>query len=357
MGEISSTDARALFTKSLIAVYQERIYPTKFFRSFFKSQTEPTKEISIEVERMGEKVAVDVVRGTEGNRNQFSKSTEKIFVPPYYREYFDATELDLYDRVLGSQGNAQIPLFEALLNKVSDKLGLLRDKIDRAIELQAVNVLDTGILTLNTGGTINFQRRAISIVSKSGSAWSTGSNNPFNDVEDGCNFIRKYGRYAGEKYSLIMASDVGRALFANTTFLARQNLFHMQFDQVYAPVKNAEGATYHGTITAGSYKVDLWMYPQFYDLKAGTDLAPTYTQTPYIPAGKAYLIPEQPKFHTAFAAVPQLVGEPGQLPTQGEFVIGEFLDTRRAKHDFDIQSAPVCIPVAVDQIYTLKDLV
>jgi hypothetical protein len=67
--DISVTDARGLFTKMLIDVYQERIKPTAFLRSFFPSETSPTKEVAIEVERGFEKIAVDVFRGTEGNRN------------------------------------------------------------------------------------------------------------------------------------------------------------------------------------------------------------------------------------------------------------------------------------------------
>jgi len=35
-------------------------------------------------------------------------------------------------------------------------------------------------------------------------------------------------------------------------------------------------------------------------------------------------------------------------------VYGEFMDERKAVHDFDVQSAGVAIPVAVDQIYTLQ---
>lgn len=357
MAEIAVTDARALFTKGLIAVYQERIYPTAFLRSFFPSQTEPTKEISIEVERMGEKVAVDVVRGTEGNRNSFYRSTEKVFLPPLYREYFDATELDLYDRVLGSQGNAQAPIFAALMNKVADKIGFLRDKIERAYELQCAQVFHNGIVTLKSGANIDFKRKSTSFVDKTAAKWSTGATDLFADLKTGCDFIRKVGRTSAERYALIMADDTAEALKKNTTFTTRQNLFHMQLDNVLPPQRKGEGSVYNGTLTAGSYAIDLWTYPQFYDLKSGTDAAPTYTTTPYVNAGEAWLIPAKPNFKFGFAAVPQLVGEPGQLPVQGEFVMGQFLDTRLAKHDFDIQSAGLAIPVAVDQIYTLQNLV
>lgn len=362
MEGIAATDLRALFTKGLIAVYQERIYPTEFLRSFFPSVTEPTKEISIEVERMGEKMATDVVRGTEGNRVSFTRSTEKIFLPPIYRLYFDATELDLYDRVLGSQGNAQAPLFAALLNKVADKVGAMRDMIVRAIELQCAQVMMNGIVTLKSGSqaTIDYKRKAASIVSIAGTPFSNNSTDPFAIFTTACNFLRQVGRSPDQVYNAIFADDALAAMIKNTTFTARQNLFHMGLDMVHAPQKNSVGATYHGTITAGSYKVQLWAYPQFYDKASGVDKvtgAATYTSTPYIDPGKVVVIPENPKFKLAFAAVPQLIGEPGQLPTQGEFVMGEFLDLRRAKHDFDIQSAPLAIPVAVDQIYTLTNAV
>jgi len=52
--------------------------------------------------------------------------------------------------------------------------------------------------------------------------------------------------------------------------------------------------------------------------------------------------------------VPMLIGEPGQMPQQGEYVMQEFLDNRRAKHILDVQSAPVAVPVAIDTIYTFK---
>ena len=65
-------------------------------------------------------------------------------------------------------------------------------------------------------------------------------------------------------------------------------------------------------------------------------------------------MPQTPRFQMSHAAVPQLIGEPGQLPIQGEYIVGEFIDPRKAVHDFDIQSAAIAVPVAVDQIYTMK---
>lgn len=357
MADFAIQDARALFTKTLVAVYQERLAPTPFLKSFFPVETVPTKSISIEVERMGEKVAVDVIRGTEGNRNEFTRSTEKIFVPPLYREYFDATELDLYDRVLGSQGNAQAPLFAALANSVSDRLMLLKDKIERAVELQRVQVLTTGVITTRTLDQIDFKRKAASIVNLTATKFSSAGTDPFDIFANAGKFLRTVGKSGDTIFNVILAEDTLAALLTNPKFTARQNYFNMALDQVQPVVRNSVGAAYHGTITGGAYKFNLWTYPQFYDLRGGTDSAPTFTSTPYIPNGYMIVIPAQPKFKTVCAAVPQLIGQPGQLPVQGEYVTGEFLDTRKAKHDFDIQSAPIAIPVAVDQIYTAFNLV
>lgn len=347
---ITSSDLRGRFTKALIDVYQERIRPTGFLRSFFPTVTEPVRLLSIEVERMGEKVAVDVVRGTEGNRNTFSRSTEKLFEPPIYREYFDATELDLYDRVLGSQGNANAPLFTALLQRVADRLGLLQDKIERACELQCSQVLQTGVVTLKHQQAIDFKRKAGSLVDLGAGQYFANNIDPFPKFEAGAVFLRTIGRSGDAVFNAILGSTALNHLLANTEFRARQDLVNMRLDAVVGPARNFNmGAAYHGSISAGAYTIQLWSYPQYYD-----DPNNNNTTTPYIDPKNVIMIPAMPRFKMGFGAVPQLVGEPGQLPQQGAFVYGEFMDERKAKHDFDVQSAPLAIPVAVDQMYTFQ---
>jgi len=345
---ISVSQLRAEFTSQLVAVYQERIRPTSFLRSFFPTVTAPTKYVSIEVERMGEKIAVDVVRGTEGNRNSFSRSSAKTFLPPIWREYFDATELDLYDRVLGAQGSAQAPLFTSLLNSVADRLGTLQDKIERSKEIQCAQVLQTGIVTMTHGENIDFKRKAGSIVDAGAGQYFANNIDPFKMFEAGATFLRQVGRSGDGTFNAIVGSTALSDLLNNTKFQARQNTMNMVLDSVIMPVRNALGMTFHGTITAGAYKVQLWSYPQFYDD------ATTGTSTAYIDPKLVVMLPAMPNFVFAHAAVPQLMGEPGQMPVQGEYVFGDFVDQRLASHVFDVQSAAVPIPVAVDQIYTFR---
>jgi hypothetical protein len=348
---INQADQRALFTKTLIDVYQQRLRPTSFLRTLFPTEVTPTKNVSIEVERHGEFVAVDVWRGTEGNRNSWSQSTEKIFTPPLWREYFDATQLDLYDRVLGSQGNAQAPLFAALMNKVSDRLGMLQDKIERAKEIQCADVLQTGIVSIEAGVNIDFKRKPASIVdlTSAGGYFAAGSN-VFNQFKAACEFLRTVGKSGDVVFNAILGDTALGDFLLNTEFLKRQNLFNMALDAVIPVQRTATGAAYHGTITAGGYKVQLWSYPQSYDTLVDGVLTPNK----YINPKNVIVVPTNPRFKFACAAVPQLIGEPGQLPVAGEYLVGEFLDPRKAVHDYDIQSAGIAIPVAVDQIYTMK---
>lgn len=343
---ISTTDARALFTKMLIDVYKERTTPTSFLRSFFKVKESTTKEISIEVQRGTEMIAVDVERGTEGNRNKFSKSTEKIFVPPYFREYFDATELDLYDRLFGST-EIGMGIFTAFMDSVADKMRMLQDKIERAYELQCAQVLETGIVTLINGDNIDFKRKTASMVNKgAGNYWATGTVDPYADLEAGCTFMRQKGKAMGGTFNAIMGSLAYAALLNNTIFKAANNLFNLRLDSVTKPQRESVGGTLHGQIVCGSYLVNLWTYPEYYDTA-------TVQNNSYINPKKVIMLPEDPRFALAFAAVPQLLTD-GAAPKKGAFVFGDYIDERNAKHIFDVKSAGVAIPVGVDQIYTVQ---
>ncbi|HXP48629.1 MAG TPA: major capsid protein, partial [Bacteroidia bacterium] len=316
-------------------------------RSFFPDVVVPTKEVSIEVQRGKEKVAVDVFRGTDGNRNQWTRSTEKLFLPTYFRENFDATRLQLYDRLYGSTEITDA-VFAAYINDVADHQLELQETIERAIEIQCAQVLESGIiLNAGTNTSIDYKRKAASLVDKgTGNYWATNTVNPFTDIEAGCNFLRQVGKAAGGTFNLILGSQALSDLISNEIFTTRQNLFHMALDMVAAPQRNAVGATLHGEITCGSYKVRLWAYPQFYDDANGVS-------TPYLDPKKVILIPEQPRFKTAFGAVPQLI-TPQAPPRVGAFIFTDFIDVDKRTHKFDIESCPLPIPTAVDTIYTLK---
>lgn len=344
MPTISTTDAQGLLTKSVAAVYKERIQPTAFLRSFFPSKVFPTLELSIEVQRGKEKIAADVVRGTDGNRNEFTKSSEKIFIPPYYREWFDATQLSLYDRLYGAT-EINDAIFAAYINNVVDAQADIKAKIERAQEIQCAQVLETGLVVLKNGS-IDFKRKAESLVDPGAGQYFVNNIDPFAQFEAACNFIRKSGKTSASMFNAILGSEALTDLLANTKFTARQNLFNMALDSVAAPQRNSTGASFHGIITAGPYKVALWSYPQFYDNASGTSTA-------YVDPKKVIVIPENPNFLMGFAACPQLLS-PSTPPNIGEFIFGEYIDKRSKSHIMDVESAALALPVAIDTIYTFR---
>lgn len=345
MAVIPASQARAAFTQALVAVYKERPKTTSFLRSFFPSVQKSTRYLSIEVQRGYEKIAIDVLRGTEGNRNEFGKSTQKVFDPPFYKEYFDMTQLDYYNVLMG-QTDISVVEYGELLAQVAEKLGLCQDKIERSYEVNCAQALTTGVVTLVNGENINFRRKADSLVDLSATPW-TGSYNPYTQLEVGCNYIREKGKAQGGTFNLLCGSDALQALLANDTFLTRQNLFNMALDQVRPPQRDSVGGTLNGQITVGAYKVNLWGYPEFYDDPTSGDA------TAYIDPKKVILLPEAPKFTLSFAGVPKLIDAPGPQAV-GAYFVEEFKDQRLKTHVMEISSAGVPIPVAIDQIWTAK---
>lgn len=345
MSNIATSDARALFTKMLMDKYQERPQVTGLLRSFFPDKVEMTKELSIEVQRGTEKIAVDVIRGSIGNRNTMSLSSEKIFVPPYHREYFDATDLSLYDRLWGST-SIDDGVFSALLEQISEKQGLLQDKIERSHELQCAEVLETGIVTYNKGVSVDFNRKAAMKVDKGGgNYWATGSISPYDDLAAGAKLLRQNGKAQGAKYNVIMGETAFQHFMDNTIVKERADIRNFQLDSVREPQRNSVGGSLQGTVVAGSYTFDIWTYPEFYDNASNVS-------TPYLNDKKVIILPINPRFNFGFAAVPQLATQGGV--TKGKFLFGDYVDERKSTHEFDVKSAGLAIPTAVDQIYTLQ---
>jgi len=344
---IATTDAQGLFTKKLIAVYNETIAPTKFLGSFFPdAEPSDSLELAINASRTTEKVALDVLRGTDGNRNTFSKSTEKIFISPYFREYWDITSLDFYDRLWRASSISETALGE-LINSAVKKTQMLQDKIERAYELQRAQVLQTGILIMNQGnGAIDFKRKAASIVDATAAGYFANAIDPFPVFEAAGTFLRTVGKVVTPTFNVILGSQALSDLLNNAKFLSRQNTFNMSLDAVAAPQRNSEGASFHGEISAGPYRFRLWSYPQFYDNSAGVP-------TPYIDPKKMIVLPEKPQFEMGWAAVPQLL-EPGQAPVTGKYIVSQFTDEKKRTREYHIESAGMPILEGVDQVYTAK---
>lgn len=349
MAKISTTDARGLYTKMLVAVYAQRRKPSTYFRSMYTKVISDTLELSIEVQRGSQLIAVDVERGTEGNRNTFNKSTEKIFIPPYYKEFFNITDIELYDRLfIDSEVDAAV--ITKFIRTAAQKLSLLQDKIERATEKMCADVMLTGIAQLKSGDNINYGRKAASLIDDS-NYWSDNTVDPYDQIETDCQFIRDNGLVEDTTFTLTIGKTAWRLLLKNTLFKARQNFFNLKLDEIKPPqFQKVRGCVFMGYMTVGQYTVNVFTYPDTYKDPI------TGVITPYMDPKKYVLTPDQTDYVLGYGANPQLISDPapGIKIVKGEFIIYDFVDPKMLSHTYNIQSSPLAIPVAVDTTVTRR---
>jgi hypothetical protein len=361
MQNIPIVEARALYTTDLIDVYKSRPKPTGFLRSLGKEKESSSKYVSIEVSRAYEAIAVSVERGTEGNRNKMAASSNKTFEPPYFREYYDITELSHYDYMFGANSSSiSSGTYGDFVDEAADKMGMLQDKIDRAYEKQWADVIQNGtieLLGVEETVLIDFKRKSESMVSLTGSDQWTSAD-PVISLKAGCIFLRTVGKAMDDTFICIMDDLSLQALIDSTEVQNRGKIYNYALDTLSPPIRKSTGYAIHGAISVGSWRVILATYPQYYDAPVfgAGGIITGYTSTPYIQPKTAILMPQNPEFVMGFGAVPQLVG-PGMQPVKGKYLFGDYVDQRLSKHVFDIKSAGVAIPKAIDQIYTIGTIV
>lgn len=351
-------DARGVFTRQIVARWNEltELAPKGFLRSFFTKKTTDTKEISIEVMRGTEKIAADVMRGSEGNRNSFSKSAEKIFVPPFFKEYFDMTELDKYDLMFGMNAtDVSAQTVASVIDAALEKTNILRYKIERRYELMAAQVLTSGICTLVSGDNIDFKRKAASMkVYTAGEYIKLATVDPRLYLKAGAEFLRTTGRSGSAVFNVILGSRALTDLLANP-FITKEINSNIKLLELNMPQINSEGAAFHGQISCGPYICNLWSYPETYDDANGNAVD-------YINADYMIMLPTSGnQLVYSFAGVPMIVRDirNAEFPefitqTATDYALYNYLDARKMTHDFGVMSAGVPIPVAVDRIYSAK---
>ena len=349
--------ARGLYTTQLVKIYQQRKQVKKFLKRFFPDAVANTLFIQWAVYREGEPLAVDVLRGTEGKRNTFANETDKQVLPPFYNENFDVTQTDLYYRAWNTD-RVDVSLMADWMAWVQRKMQSVTNKIERAQEKQRADFLQTGVITLANGDQIDFKRSPTS-------TGDLGAGNYFSDEVDpinsffapGIKFLKTVGKAEGGNYNCIFGENSLNGFLNNTFVKTRGRDFYMKLTDLQMPKMDSDGAAYHGRISADTYTVDLWSYPESYD----TTLPPTVdTSRTYIDANQAILLPENPDWSMAYGAVPMLPkGGTGMISgvptvTPGAFVPYDYMDMRNTTWISGVKSAGIVLPAAVDLAYNKK---
>jgi len=357
MTNLPVQQARQLFHKAQIATYKEIPFVPSFFRSFFNVTTTAAKTVGVQVQRGSERIAVDVQRGAGGNRNKWSLSTEKEYMPPFYNEEFEGTQFDRYDYVFGAQAQPTPATIGYLARDIAEKYADLRNKIERAKEKMCSQVFETGIVELTNHDNIDFKRKADSKVDNTSDPWSNADADVEGQLVAAGDFIRTKGKNNAKELNLVMSSDAYIALKGTNYFQNNANFERVQLIDVNFPQVDAGGGSFHGRIAAGSYIFYLWTYDEMYQDKNGD-----YQY--YWPRKQAFVVPTRgTQFVLAHAGVPAIIRDTGNaefnqfiVNQESEYYLNNYIDERGKSHTFEIYSAPLTVPVTVDMIYTMEIL-
>lgn len=345
-------------TKRIIASFSDGASVKSGLAAFFPSVTTIEKQLRIEVERNKQLVAVDVQRCTDANRNKFSTHAEKLFVPPYFNESWDFTSCQRYDVTFGQRTNPSRPDALNMINEATRNIGKMRAKIERAIELQRSQALQTGIVTLKNGDNIDYKRKAASISTKAGAdLWSASTGVPLTDLATGCNFLREEGLSSASTVNAIMGRDAFAAFMNNDQVKDQANFRRISRLEIGMPqFDGVTGMVFHGQIGTADYAINLWTYNEFYELANGS-------KARYIDEKNVILIAEDFKGNTGYAGIPAIMRDKSNAefpeyisPIEAEFYVNNWLDYSKKAHWFEIASAPLAIPVSIDRLYTMKVL-
>ena len=301
-------------TKRMLNAYIQMAGPTMFLSGLFQSPAvnfHTTEEVEIDIIRSDEDVAIVIQDLSTGHRmNGDDLYTNKGFKPPIFKEAVALNAFDLLKRMPG-QNPFESPNFRAnLITRMFNSMVKIESKIRRALELQASQVLQTGIVTLTdengvTLYTLDYKPKATHFPT-AGIAWGGGTSVPLTDISALAEVIRNDG--LGDPDELIFGIDAWNAFQADAT--VKELLDNRRIDPgaIVPMEKRNNGGTYRGWIEIGNYRYDMWTYGGRYKHPQ------TGVKTPYIDGGKVVVRDSSGRLDATFGAIPnigKLLGEMG----------------------------------------------
>ena len=391
-------EARGIVTNAVHDVYDEVPKVTNFFSGMAEKTFSNTQYVNVNVRRGTEFVAPDVLRGSDGTWYQLDKATQRLYEPPYYKLNIAITEHDVY-KIMFNANSLQTSLNESQVEDYIDyllnEIYIVKNQIYRAYELQASQFYQTGVIQVAATDNFDFNRKSASIVDGgAGSYWNDPTVNPINSIRNAGQFLREESKYQGGMLNVIMGELALEAFLQNVNILERYDLQQANLADIRTQTRldggtfttrsrdaitsergrqtlaNADysGASYHGVISTGSWTAMVYTYPQRYEVK---DAAGNITSIPFLDPEKVLVMPENPRFIMAHAAVPYIKRDErnmeypefygtllGQVGAAGgyECMIDNYLDDSKDAHIFRMKSAGLFIPTAVDDIVTIQAL-
>lgn len=347
-------------TIRMIAAYLQFAQPTMFLSGFFQSPPQnfhDTEDVELDIERGDEDVAVVLTDLSTGYRmNETDVFTNKRFKPPIFKEKVGISSFDLLNRMPGDnpfespnfRGNITVRIFRGLR--------AIENKIRRAIEEQASQVLQKGTVTLKDANgvalyEIDYSPKATHFVT-AGTDWDAPGD-PFGDISSLAEVIRSDSFH--EPDQLIFGITAFAAFIEHADVKAQLDNRRLNIGDIGRAIPAGEGSRFRGSIDIDNYTYDMFTYgSKFKDV--ATDVS-----TPYITPANVIMRASDGRMDATFGAIPHIGRELGvgggnllpELPpriSEGgiDLALNAWL-TDDGEHLFaGVGSRPLMIPTAID---------
>lgn len=294
-------------TRRMISAYYQEASPTAFFSGMFAARPEnfhSSEEIEIDIVRSEEDVSIVIQDLSTGYRmNSDDLYTNKGFKPPIHKEAIPLNAFDLIKRMPG-MNPFESPEFRAnVITKMFNGMRKVERKIRRAIELQASQIMQTGVVTLTDSAgvalyTLNYAPKAAHFPT-AGTSWATATlAQKIADLTSLCDVIRGDGLTDPDE--LVMGSTAWENLLQTSGFLSRFDARRAELGTITSMSARGGGGVYRGTLELGNYKLDVFTYNGRYKHPQ------TGVSTPYMTPGKIIVRSSMGRMDATFGAIPNI---------------------------------------------------
>lgn len=347
-------------TIRMIEAYKSESPVTMFLTGLFRAAPEnfhTSKEVEIDIQREDEDIAVALMNLSQGYRmNEFDKYTNKSFAPPVLKEAFPVNAFDLLDRVAGENPFDTVNFQANAMIRVMNGSRQVQKKILRAIELQAAQVLQTGMITLqNFDGEdvyqIDYKPKATHFPTV-GTDWDAGGADPAGDIEALAEEIRNDGLL--DPNQLIMGVDAFENFIKNDDIQKRFDNRRIDLGAITPMAGGGTGGgNFRGVVEIGNYKYDVWTYGgRYVDPETGE-------KKQFIEPNNVVVRAAEGRLDATFGAIPRIVQPEqrvlGLLPerineanTVGDIFLNAWVSDDGENLFGGAGSRPLMIPTAID---------
>ena len=294
-------------TKRMLKAYTQMAQPLLFLSGLFQSPPEnfhTTEEVEIDITRSDEDLSIVIQDLSTGYRmNSEDLYTNKGFKPPIHKEALPINSFDLLKRMPG-QDPFQSPDFRAnIITRMFNGMTKIERKIRRSVELQASQVLQTGIVTLaDSAGvdlyTLDYKPKS-SHFPTAGTSWATATGlQKIGDLSNLAEVVRNDG--LADPDQLIFGIDAFENFISDADVQKRFDIRRIDLGTIAPMEMRGNGGTFRGIVEIGNYKYDVWTYGGRYKHPQ------TGVKTQYIDPGKITMRASSGRLDATFGAIPNI---------------------------------------------------